>query len=242
MRRIPRVLSYNLETESCEYQNVTATRTSYSADIVEVRTSEGGRLRCTASHRIYTRDRGYVEAGDCQPGQGLVLLRELSAPLHNQTLRLAKSHRPRGRPRTRPVHRQSHRRRARRHTRPAATTGRRPQRRGDLSRAQPPSAHTIASTRNGPGYPNTAAGTRAHSNPRSVSSGSRPSAPTGSTRLLGVRPAATANASWCATRADGRRTCQDRIDGHGEVTALPARNPSRPTTTVGLSDFLCNRT
>ena len=36
MRRIPRVLSYNLETESFEYQNVTATRTSYSADIVEV--------------------------------------------------------------------------------------------------------------------------------------------------------------------------------------------------------------
>jgi hypothetical protein len=92
MRRIPRVLSYNLDTQSCEYQNVTATRTSYSADIVEVRTSERGRLRCTASHRIYTRDRGYVAARDCQPGQGLVLLREVPEPLHDQTMRLAKTH------------------------------------------------------------------------------------------------------------------------------------------------------
>jgi len=71
----PRVLSYNHQTDSCEYKDIVAVRRSLSDELIEIHTARQ-RLWCTARHRIYTRANGYVEAGDCATGQGLLILHD----------------------------------------------------------------------------------------------------------------------------------------------------------------------
>lgn len=57
------VLSFNIETGEQEYKPVTAAAlTNPNADLIEITDDNGRVIRCTAEHKIYTKNRGYVEA------------------------------------------------------------------------------------------------------------------------------------------------------------------------------------
>lgn len=57
------VLSYNTETKQKEFKKVTAkAKTAENADLVRVTAPNGKTLVCTPDHRVFTENRGYVEA------------------------------------------------------------------------------------------------------------------------------------------------------------------------------------
>ena len=55
--------SYNIETGELSYQKITAkAKTAEDAKLMRITDSNGNSIRCTPSHKIYTKNRGYVEA------------------------------------------------------------------------------------------------------------------------------------------------------------------------------------
>lgn len=61
----PLVLSYNFETKENEYQIVTnAALTRSMADVIKITTDDGKELILTPDHKVYTENRGWVEAKD----------------------------------------------------------------------------------------------------------------------------------------------------------------------------------
>jgi hypothetical protein len=62
-----RVLSYNLETDEIEWQNIEGWHVKEPKEMIELIVEENGKettLRCSHDHRIYTKNRGYVEAAN----------------------------------------------------------------------------------------------------------------------------------------------------------------------------------
>jgi len=61
----PMVLSYNFEKKELEYQHVTAAAlTRKMADVIKITTDDGKELILTPDHKVYTQNRGWVEAKD----------------------------------------------------------------------------------------------------------------------------------------------------------------------------------
>jgi hypothetical protein len=60
------VYSFNEKTGDLELKPVIETYCrDYTGDLIEIET-ERGKLICTPNHKVYTKNRGYVEAGDLQ--------------------------------------------------------------------------------------------------------------------------------------------------------------------------------
>ena len=70
----PRVLSLNHESGELVWGQVVATRSSIASELVDVVTTSGRRVRCTANHRFFVRGVGYREASLLQPGYGLAVV------------------------------------------------------------------------------------------------------------------------------------------------------------------------
>jgi hypothetical protein len=61
----PLVLSYNTETREDEYSHVTgAMLTRANAEIITIELEDGETIKCTPDHKLFTTNRGYVEAKD----------------------------------------------------------------------------------------------------------------------------------------------------------------------------------
>lgn len=65
------VLAYCHDTEQYVYRKIRAWREKKSSDIVEIRTANGHKVRCTADHRIYITGQGYREAHSLKAGDKL---------------------------------------------------------------------------------------------------------------------------------------------------------------------------
>ena len=60
-----KVLSYNIKEDRVEYKNIIAGKlTRRDAELVKITTSNNVQLTCTPDHKIYTLNRGYVQAQD----------------------------------------------------------------------------------------------------------------------------------------------------------------------------------
>ena len=73
LKEMPRVLSYNHETEQTEWRNIVATKVSVSNDIHEITTNKGRYIRATGKHRIYTTGFGYTQAQLLGNGDKLII-------------------------------------------------------------------------------------------------------------------------------------------------------------------------
>jgi len=62
------VLSYNHENNRVEWKKILAFAKRKSEDLIKVSTSEGNSFVCTSDHRIFIRNKGYIEARDIQVG------------------------------------------------------------------------------------------------------------------------------------------------------------------------------
>jgi ribonucleoside-diphosphate reductase alpha chain len=61
----PLILSHNIESGKDEYRQVTgAMLTRINAEIVTIELEDGKEIKCTPDHKIFTLNRGYVEAKD----------------------------------------------------------------------------------------------------------------------------------------------------------------------------------
>lgn len=70
----PMVLSYNIETGESEYCHVTnAAMTRKNAEVVKIELDDGKIVRCTPDHKIYTTNRGWVEAAKLTQEDDLVI-------------------------------------------------------------------------------------------------------------------------------------------------------------------------
>lgn len=67
------VLTHNHTTGNLEPKPVRATNVRESENIVRVRFSNGREFRCTADHRVYSRQRGYTAAGDLHAGEAVIV-------------------------------------------------------------------------------------------------------------------------------------------------------------------------
>lgn len=70
-----KVWSFNLETGTAEWKDISAAAmTNPSAELYEIEDEESGKIiRCTADHKIYTKNRGYVMAKDLLPEDELII-------------------------------------------------------------------------------------------------------------------------------------------------------------------------
>lgn len=68
-------LSYNVETQEYEYKLITdAAMTNENAEILEIEDCATGKIiRCTADHKVYTTNRGYVPAGELTEEDVLII-------------------------------------------------------------------------------------------------------------------------------------------------------------------------
>ena len=62
LRNKPKVLSYNHETNSCEWKFIKATQKSRSRKIIKLLTTGNRQLECTQEHRVYSVRSGYTES------------------------------------------------------------------------------------------------------------------------------------------------------------------------------------
>jgi predicted phage terminase large subunit-like protein len=62
LKNKPKVLSYNHETNSCEWKCIKATQKGRSKEIIKLFTKGNRQLECTQEHRIYSIRSGYTEA------------------------------------------------------------------------------------------------------------------------------------------------------------------------------------
>jgi hypothetical protein len=67
-----KVLSYNYDNKKLEWKRILASVERPVSNIIEIRTSTGRIIRCTADHRIYTKNRGYVKAIELSPSDTLL--------------------------------------------------------------------------------------------------------------------------------------------------------------------------
>ena len=59
------VLSYDINNDKIEYQQVTdGMLTRKNANIIEIETEDGEKIKLTPDHKVYTENRGYVNAGE----------------------------------------------------------------------------------------------------------------------------------------------------------------------------------
>jgi ribonucleoside-triphosphate reductase (thioredoxin) len=71
----PLVLSYNKETNESEYCVVTAAAmTRKDADVILIELDDGKVIKCTPDHKIYTKNRGWVEANELSDVDELVTI------------------------------------------------------------------------------------------------------------------------------------------------------------------------
>lgn len=67
-----KVLSYNNDNKKLEWKKVLAGIKRPVSELIEIQTSNGNILRCTPEHRIYTKNRGYVNAIELSPNDTLL--------------------------------------------------------------------------------------------------------------------------------------------------------------------------
>jgi ribonucleotide reductase alpha subunit len=73
-----KVKSYDIELKKEVYSTVEAfAQTGESIDIIEIKDEQGNTLKCTPEHKIYTSNRGYVEARDLREDDELVLVKKI---------------------------------------------------------------------------------------------------------------------------------------------------------------------
>lgn len=59
-----KILSYNIEKDTLEYENLdNAILSKYNANIIELELSDGSTIKLTPDHKVYTKNRGWIEAG-----------------------------------------------------------------------------------------------------------------------------------------------------------------------------------
>ena len=59
------VLSYDVNNDKIEYQQVTdGMLTRKNANIIEIETEDGNKIKLTPDHKVYTENRGYINAGE----------------------------------------------------------------------------------------------------------------------------------------------------------------------------------
>jgi phage terminase large subunit-like protein len=68
-----KILTFNENTRQLEWRKLKNSASRFSNELVEVRTSGGGYLRCTPDHLVYTANRGYTEALHLLPGDTVVV-------------------------------------------------------------------------------------------------------------------------------------------------------------------------
>ena len=68
-----KVLAFDEQQQRLVYRRVRAFDQRPSNDLIELRTSSGCRLRCTADHPIYVVEQGYRDAGDLLPGDSVII-------------------------------------------------------------------------------------------------------------------------------------------------------------------------
>lgn len=68
----PRVLAFDLERRALTYRRIVSSREITANGLVEVVTTGGRRIRCTADHRFYVDGSGYREAALLCPGDRLI--------------------------------------------------------------------------------------------------------------------------------------------------------------------------
>jgi ribonucleoside-diphosphate reductase alpha chain len=57
------VLSYNINDDNVEYQKITkGLLTRKNANIIELETDDGEKIKLTPDHKVYTENRGWIEA------------------------------------------------------------------------------------------------------------------------------------------------------------------------------------
>lgn len=60
-----KVLSYDINNDKLEYQKVTdGMLTRKNANIIEIETEDGNKIKLTPDHKVYTENRGYINAGE----------------------------------------------------------------------------------------------------------------------------------------------------------------------------------
>lgn len=72
MNPIPRVLSYNHQTNQPEWNRVMASREAHNDRLIEIETVCGHKIRTTREHRIFVHKRGYKEAYSLMPGDRII--------------------------------------------------------------------------------------------------------------------------------------------------------------------------
>jgi ribonucleotide reductase alpha subunit len=72
---MPLALSYNTDTGKKEYKQILwADKTRENAEMIKITLDDGKTVRCTPDHKIYTTNRGYVEAKDLTEDDDLVVV------------------------------------------------------------------------------------------------------------------------------------------------------------------------
>lgn len=72
LRARPRVLSFNHDTHTLEWQPIIAAAAQPGKPLVEITLSTGGRMRCTTDHPVFSVERGYQPAGHLVPGETVI--------------------------------------------------------------------------------------------------------------------------------------------------------------------------
>ena len=91
LEALPKVLSYNKKTGQNEFRQISSVTESQPREpLLELTLADGGKttkLKCTASHKIYTNNRGWVKAkdltadDDVKIAKGIAAVQERSAEL-----------------------------------------------------------------------------------------------------------------------------------------------------------------
>ena len=78
---LPKVLSFNIYTDTFEYKDITWAKKSENRQLLEIKTNINN-LQCTENHKILTH-RGYVRADNLIPGRDMLILDEINQYTYN---------------------------------------------------------------------------------------------------------------------------------------------------------------
>ena len=78
---LPKVLSFNIYTDTFEYKDITWANKSESRQLLEIKTNINN-LQCTENHKILTH-RGYVRADNLIPGRDMLILDGINQYTYN---------------------------------------------------------------------------------------------------------------------------------------------------------------
>ena len=90
------VLSFDIKNGKIRYNKIIAKRRLISNDIVKVKTASGKEITCTADHRFYTKEKGWVRADSLRNGNTFVTasdntdLRKMWQGIHKEKVRSQK--------------------------------------------------------------------------------------------------------------------------------------------------------